>query len=148
MNGVILSLRPNNRPNGICIATNQPISASCSSLALLDETGRCVAIHYSELYVGPFLRQVKGGIDVEEAPVVVSVEVVESVVLPASSRWPFFRGGGSSSKPDTFTLWYLNDIFRYGKTSMFSTHVSMSSITWRFLQKEKLHFSLVYRAKM
>ena len=48
----------------------------------------------------------------------------------------------------SFTLWYLNDISRHNKTSMLSTHAFMSSITWRFLKKEKLHFSLVYKAKM
>ena len=47
-----------------------------------------------------------------------------------------------------FTLWYLDNISGHNKTSMISTHVFMSSITWRFLQKEKLHFSLMYKAKM
>jgi hypothetical protein len=47
-----------------------------------------------------------------------------------------------------FTLWYLDNISGHNKTFMLSTHVLMSSITWRFLQKEKLHFSLIYKAKM
>ena len=53
-----------------------------------------------------------------------------------------------SNRCQSFTLWSLNDISRHDKTSTFSAHVFMSSITWRFLQKEKLHFSLMYKAKM
>ena len=51
-----------------------------------------------------------------------------------------------------FTLWDLYNIFRHNKTSMYFAHTLMSSITWRFphekLYKEKLHFSLDYKAKM
>lgn len=64
---------------------------------------------------------------------------------PAVSRHPELL---DPDRYQSFTLWYLNDISRHDKTSMFSTHVFMSSITWRFLQKEKLPFSLVYKAKM
>ena len=51
-----------------------------------------------------------------------------------------------------FTLRDLYNIFRHDKTSMYFAHTLMSSITWRFphekLYKEKLHFSLDYKAKM
>ena len=49
---------------------------------------------------------------------------------------------------ELFTSRYLNDISRHHKISMFSTRVLMSSITWRFSQKEKLHFSLVCKTEM